>query len=125
MFKVVQVFRDRREPVWQHFPRDRQARARHDEVELDMPEAREPSRAEPRAVLEAPWGPRVDPDCVVEMPKAEQEEARARQNVTDEGPHLLLDSKPIRNLSESILQSITESSQHDPWDEKTPQFWTG
>ena len=65
-----------------------------------MPEAREPPRAEPRAVLEAPWSPRVDPDCVVEMPKAEQEEARARQNVTDEGPHLLLDTKPIRNSHE-------------------------
>lgn len=60
-----------------------------------MAEAREPPRAEPRAVvLEAPWGGRVDADCVVEMPKAEQEEARARQNVTDEGAHLLVDTKP-------------------------------
>ena len=100
MFKVVQVFRNRREAVWQHFPRDRQARARHDEVELGMAEAREPPRAEPRAIFEAPWDPRMHPDCVVEMPKAEQEEARARQNVTDEGPHLLLATNPIRNLSE-------------------------
>ena len=66
-----------------------------------MAEAREPPRAEPRAVvLEATWGARVDADCVVEMPKAEQEEARARQNVTDEGAHLLVNTKPnpVRNL---------------------------
>lgn len=117
MFKVVQVLRDRREPVGQHFPRDRQARARHDEVELGMAEAREPPRAEPRAVLEAPWGARVEADGVVEMPKAEQEEARARQNVTDEGAHLLVDTKPVRDLSEehfakNELRRVSNTRRH-------------